>query len=159
MNPKSQKMSRFFGWLLLTAGVFFFTVLIAKEGRLIVFGKKATAQVQSVKKVQKNNGEVKRNNRGTVVSRRGPSISHVMHLTYKTQDGADAAFDTSATFNTEARVGDVHPIVYLPSDPSKAKIATMRQLWLPATVGLTVSLTCLAVGWFLLRLSSLPSLA
>lgn len=159
MNPKPRQMSRFFGWLMLVAGLLFFTALISKEGRLIVFGRKATATVEKVTRIQKNNGELVRNSSGRVVSRREASVSHIMHLTYLTQEGVKAQFDTAATFNTEAKVGDVHPIVYLASNPARAKIATARQLWLPAMVGLIVSTGCLGIGLFLLRLSSLPPIA
>jgi hypothetical protein len=53
---------------------------------------------------------------------------------------------TLATFNTEAKEGDQHPMIYLPSKPETAKIYSAKQLWLPMGVGIVFVSVCLALG-------------
>lgn len=68
-------------------------------------------------------------------------------------DGGEATFQTSSTWGSRHQAGDKVPVIYLPGNPSRAEINTMRQLVLPMAIGMVAASLCLAAGvcviaWF-----------
>jgi hypothetical protein len=81
-----------------------------------------------------------------------------MYVGFTTKEGKVMEVKTLATFHTEAKVGDTHPMIYLPWRPERAKIYSVQQLWLPMIVGfgfvtvtLLVGVRCLSRGSFFPR--------
>lgn len=135
---------------LLGLGALGMVSLLQKEVSLALFGETATGTVRKVEEIT-NRSDSKWSRSGMrrqVVRRSGPS--YFMTIDFTTPDGRTIEFETLATFHTEAKVGDQHPLVYLPSQPENAKIATSRQLWLPMLVGSIFTVTCWSFGIFLL---------
>jgi len=99
-----------------------------------------------------------RNGQRQAVSRAAPS--YFMTLAFTTKDGKPVEVRTLATFNTEAAVGDEHPLLYMPSHPENAKISTARQLWLPMLVGILFTIGCIRLGlWLIMKKSASTNLA
>lgn len=128
------------------------TSLCMKEIPLALFGERATGIVKKVEVIQTSTAS-KWENKGTssqrVVSR--SSESTFMHISFTTKDGKPVAIKTLATFNTEAKVGDTHPMIYLPSKPENAKIYSAKQLWLPMCVGFVFVSVCSFLGMRFVR--------
>lgn len=122
--------------------------LSTKEIPLVLFGQSGTGVVNQVEVIT-HSGK----SRWTGNDRRdsGYSQSTILHLTVTTKDGKTATTKTHATFNTETRVGDQHPVVYLPSNPAVAKIYNARQFWLPLTVAVFFTTLCFLGGAKLLQ--------
>lgn len=121
--------------------------VMMKEGRLVIFGERAVGTVREVEQITTSTQATwgrDINRRSQAVKRSGPS--NLLHLTFTTKDGRNIEFATRATFKTATKPGDTHPIVYLPSDPQLAKIASAKQLWLPMSIGMTFTAICLGVG-------------
>ncbi len=157
-SPPKPRVGLFIGWALLLSGGFFLTMVVLKEGRLALFGQHTNAVVEKVTEITQSHTLSKYTSDGKrrTGDRKRTSISQVMQLGFITADGKPISFETLATFNTEAKVGDTQPIVYLPSDPMRAKIATLRQLWLPMLTGLLLSVLCLGGGVLLVKLRPSP---
>ncbi|MES2569020.1 MAG: DUF3592 domain-containing protein [Verrucomicrobiota bacterium] len=131
------------GVVLVALGLLGATSLATKEIPLALFGEHSTGLVRKVETITSSSGS-KRNLNGKSESR--SSTSYIMHLAFTTKDGKPTEFKTTATFRTEARVGDEHPIVYLPFKPERAKIYSAKQLWLPMCVGFVFTGVCLFFG-------------
>jgi hypothetical protein len=129
LNPKFRIAM---GLVLVALGLVGATSLATKEIPLALFGEHSTGIVRKVETITSSGGS-RRSQNGKLESR--SSTSYIMHLSFTTKDGNPIEFKTTATFNTEARVGDQHPIIYLPTKPRTAKIYSARQLWLPMCVG------------------------
>lgn len=122
--------------------------LSTKEIPLVLFGQSGTGIVNQVEVIT-HSGK----SRWTGNDRRDSGYSHttILHLTVTTKDGKKTETKTHATFNTETRVGDEHPVIYLPSNPTVAKIYNARQFWLPLCVAVTFTTLCFLGGARLLQ--------
>lgn len=127
------------------------TSLVMKEYRLALFGEHATGVVTKVEKITTSTGSSGTIKNGQRVGVRRGSESTFMYIDLTTKDGKVLNVKTLATFHTEAKVGDTHPMIYLPSRPETAKIYSARQLWLPMCVGTIFSAACFFGGLRLLR--------
>ena len=147
-DPRAQGkvFRKVIGIGLLALGILGAVSLAMKEFRLALFGQSATGTAKKVEKVKTstNSKWEWRNGQKVPVSRSGEST--FMTIAYTTKDGQEVEFETLATFNTEGKVGDTHPVVYLASNPKNAKISTMKQLWLPMLIGCTFTIVCLGLG-------------
>jgi hypothetical protein len=151
-HSQSRIFRKLIGLGLIALALLGATSLSTKEVPLALFGERSTGVVKKVEVIQtstKTKWEKKGFGPKKAISR--GSDSTFMHLGFKTKDGLPVEVKTLATFNTEARVGDEHPLIYLPSNPEKAKIYSAKQLWLPMCVGFTFSGLCLMIGLFLIR--------
>lgn len=118
------------GWVLIALGGLFVVSVLARDARLVVFGKKTE---------------------GVVLNAGADSARNSKYaLSFRLENGTEAKFQTSPTWGSRHRPGDTVPIVYLPGDPSRAEINTMRQLVLPMATGMVASSLCLAAGVCLL---------
>lgn len=130
-NSKPGRTSFIVGWGFVLFGLLCLLSVTTKEFRIAIFGHKATATVDQV------------------------TGSGIIHLSFVTAEGKPASFKTNSTFGTKTKAGDTHSILYLPSDPSRAKISTLRQLWMPMMIALTFTVLLLAPGALILRWRSL----
>lgn len=128
------------------------TSLCRKEIPLALFGEHAIGMVKKVEVIQTSTASKwERNGFGSqkAVSRGGEST--LMSISFTTKEGKPVDIRTTATFHTEAKVGDTHAMVYLPSNPENAKIYSAKQLWLPMSVGFVFVGVCSYLGMRLLR--------
>lgn len=133
------------------------TSLCMKEIPLALFGEHASGIVTKVEVIQTSTASKwERNGSGSqkAVSRGGEST--IMFINFTTKDGKPVDIKTTATFHTEAKVGDTHPMLYLPSNPGNAKIYSAKQLWLPMGVGFVFVGVCSFLGMRLLRRKKAP---
>ena len=154
MNYRSSQRSLFLqviGFVLLALGLLGGTSLAMKECRLALFGEHVTGIVNKVDAITTSTSSKweKVGNKKRLVSRSGQS--YYMHIGFTTRDAQPFEVKTLATFNTEAKVGDHHRMIYLPSHPENAKIYSARQLWLPLLIGTGFTLVCLFLGSYLIR--------
>lgn len=149
MNPKARLV---IGLTLLALGGLGAWSLATKEFRLAVFGERGTGVVNRVEVITTSTQSKWDSNMSGPKRRRESSSSQstFLHMTVTTTDGKSVNTKTLATFNTESKVGDQHPVIYLPSKPELAKIYSARQLWLPACIGLVFTSFCLIVGFLLM---------
>src|SRR5205823_12269624 len=92
--------------------------LCMKEIPLALFGERASGIVENVEVIQTSTASKwEKNGIGPdkAVSRGG--YSTLMSISFTTKDGKPVDIKTRATFRTEAKAGDTHPMVYLPSNP------------------------------------------
>lgn len=151
-KPKLSPLRLGIAFVLIALGLLGGVSLFKKEGRLVIFGERATGTVRQVEEITASTQATwGRDNKGRshIIKKSGPS--HLLHMTFTATDGREIEFTTLATFNTETKPGDTHPLVYLPSDPQVAKIASARQLWLPMSVGTIFTALCLGIGIRLLN--------
>ncbi len=123
------------------------TSLCMKEIPLALLGEHSTGIVKKVEKITTSTAskwEQKGFGPKQAVSRGGELT--FMYLDFTTKKGETLQVKTLATFHTEAKVGDEHPMVYLPSHPENAKIYSAKQLWLPMCVGFLFVSVCLFLG-------------
>jgi hypothetical protein len=149
LNPKFRVA---IGIFLSALGLLGASSLATKELPLALFGQRATGNVTQVEVIQtstKTKWEKKGFGPKHAVSR--GSDTTLIHLSFTTQDGKPVNIKTTATFHTEAKVGDIHPIIYMASHPENAKIYSAKQLWLPMTVGITFSTISLLLGLLFIR--------
>ncbi len=148
---KPIHLRRAIGLVLIALAILGTTSVMKKELPLALFGEHSTGIVKNVEKIttSTNSKWEYRNGRRYAVSRGGEST--FMTITFATKDGKAMEVETLATFNTEAKVGDSHPMIYLPAKPETAKIYSAKQLWLPLGVGIAFSLVCGLGGLHLLR--------
>ena len=150
MKPGTRRQTVFritMGLGLMALAVLGTTSLCLKEIPLALFGKPATGTVRKVEVIQTSTSSTWRNGRS---EGRGGSTT-LMHIVFNTQEGTPVESRHTATFHTEARVGDEHPMIYLPWRPGNAKIFSAKQLWLPMTVGVIFSSVCGFLGQRCLR--------
>jgi hypothetical protein len=151
LTSHDRPVKRTIGILLLALALTGVVSLSLKEYRLALIGERTTGVVAKVEKITTSTGSdgYYRNGRLKGV-KRGSELTF-MYLDFTTPDGQARQVKTLATFHTAARAGDVHPMIYLPSQPENAKIYSARQLWLPMTVGTVFSVACCWGGLRLLR--------
>ncbi len=140
---QNRGCARTVAWVLLALGTFFFACLMWNQFRLAVLGKVTDGIV--VKPTESAEQQERIHRRGN---------AHRILVRYTPEGGEPVEFRTSSTFGTELNWGDPVKVIYLPGDLMGAEIYTARQLWLPMTVGLIVSLACLGAGalvWLILR--------
>ena len=135
------------------------TSLFIKEVPLALFGEHATGLVKKVEVIQTSTASrwVRNGSGGRRAESRG-GTSTLMNIEFTTKAGKVVEIRTTATFRTEAKVGDSHPMLYLPWNPENAKIYSAKQLWLPMCVGFIFVGVCSFSGMRLLRVKQ-PSLA
>lgn len=156
MNSSSRAISlrfrRVLGAGLIALGLLGAVSLLMKEIPLALFGERSTGIVKKVEKittstsskwVQSGTGAKQANSRG--------GESTFMHIAFLTKAGQPIEIKTLATFNTKAKVGDKHLMLYLPSKPENAKIYSAKQLWLPLCVGLIFTSVCSVLGFVFVR--------
>lgn len=163
MNSSQTQVTlfrRFIGLALLGLALLGATSLAMKEIPLALFGVHTTGTVKKVEVIQTSSSSqwVRVNGSSKKAIKRGGD-STFLHIDFTTQTGEPHQIETLATFNTVAKVGDQHPMVYLPSHPERAKIYSAKQLWLPLCVGSVFTLVCLLLGIFLIRSRPTEALA
>ena len=127
------------------------TSLSMKEIPLALFGEYANGIVRKVEIIQTSTASKwVGSGSGKRAESRGGQIT-LMHIRFTTRTGAAVEIKTTATFRTEAKVGDTHPMLYLASNPENAKIYSAKQLWLPMCVGFVFVAICSFLGMRLLR--------
>lgn len=126
------------------------TSLVMKEYRLALFGERSSGVVKKVETITTSTASKWITRNGVKVSvPRGGDLTF-MTIDFTTKDGKEVEVETLATFHTEAKKGDTHPMIYLPSHPENAKIYSAKQLWLPMCVGTVFSIGCLLAGLWLM---------
>ena len=133
---------RIIGACLIALALVGITALCLKELPLAFFGEHAIGLVEQVEVIQTSTTSKWRHGRA---ESRGGSTT-ILHLVHKTKEGKPIQSKHTATFHTEAKAGDEHPLVYLPWHPDRAMIYSARQLWLPLTTGVIFSAICLFLG-------------
>lgn len=130
MRTETTKQTRFrifLGIVLLALGLLGTVSLLMKEISLALFGEHSSGTVQKVEVITTSTSS--RWVDGRRQSRSGSST--IMHIAFTTKAGEPFGIKTTATFRTEAKAGDQHPMIYLPWRPQTAKIYSAKQLWLP----------------------------
>lgn len=163
MDGKEQKRkprgaALFFGWsLLLLTGLFLGRVVL--DARLAAFGVLADGVVTKIEMNTTYGGGSTSRHSGESHSdyqrRRGSraSTSYYATVRFAPAGGQARDFKTVSTFGHELKVGDGVKVIHLSWNPGVAEIYSAKQLWLPLGVGITVTLICGGLGWFLLRLA------
>lgn len=148
MNPDKQRtiFKRIIGVVLIVLGIIGSVSLCLKEFPLALFGEHSFGIVKKVEKITTSNGSSGIIRNGVRVGKKSGSELTFMHIDFTTKGGKAMQVKTLATFNTEAKEGDQHPMIYLPSKPETAKIYSAKQLWLPMGVGIVFVSVCLALG-------------
>lgn len=149
---------RFLGFGLIGLALLGATSLCMKEVPLALFGERSTGSVKKVEVIQTSTAskwEKDGNGHLRSISRGGDST--FMHIGFTTKKGQPVEVKTQAVFNTEAKVGDQHPMIYLPSRPETAKIYSAKQLWMPMIVGFIFTAVCLLLGLHLARRVPTPA--
>ena len=144
---------RVIGWGLVLLGVLGVCSLTMKQGRLLLFGERATATVKSLEVTTSTKLLSKHDSHGQLRTgdrRRTSTSTHIL-LTYTTKEGLAAECETRALMGTVTKEGDLHPILYLRSDPRTACIVSARQLWMPMLMGTLFSGFALLFGLLSLR--------
>jgi hypothetical protein len=133
------------------------TSLCMKEIPLAIFGERSTGIVRKVEVIQTSTTtKWEKNGSGSSRAVSRGSQTTFMHIAFTTKDGRSLEIKTIATFNTEAKVGDEHPMIYLSSHPEIAKIYSAKQLWLPMCVGFVFVSVCTFLGLYLVRRPYIP---
>lgn len=150
--PQAVIFRKLLGLGLIALGLLGATSLAMKEIPLALFGEHTQGTVKKVEVIQTSTASnwvhTGRNTRKSV-SRGGEST--FMDIDFTTKTGQPHEVRTLATFHTVAKVGDQHPMVYLPWQPERAKIYSAKQLWMPLCVGTLFSIVCFSLGLFLFR--------
>ncbi len=133
---------RIIGTCLIALALVGITALCLKEIPLAFLGEHATGFVKQVEVIQTSTASKWRY--GQPESRSGSTT--IMHLVHTTKEGKPIESKHTATFHTEAKVGDEHELIYLPWHPQRAMIYSAKQLWLPMTTGVIFSSLCLLLG-------------
>lgn len=158
--PFPPGLRRFFGVMLLLFGLLGIFSLVSKEGRLLVSGKRAEGVVEKV--IEKVSRSTSTNTydyaKGKYVQK-GGGVTYDMMMRFTAADGQSVLAKISAMFYVVPKVGDRHPILYLPASPMTAKVESLRQFWLPMMVGVTVTSLSLGGAWWLLLRRRKPALA
>ena len=159
-NAQSVPLKKFIGIGLIALALVGAVSLCMKEIPLVLFGERASGVVNRVEKIRTST-DSKWEKKGFGASKqsvdRGTELTF-MYVGFTTKEGKVMEVKTLATFHTEAKVGDTHPMIYLPWRPERAKIYSAQQLWLPMIVGfgfvtvtLLVGVRCLSRGSFFPR--------
>ncbi|MCB1208131.1 MAG: hypothetical protein KDK97_02330 [Verrucomicrobiales bacterium] len=129
--------------------------LAMKDVPLALFGVHTTGIVKKVEVIQTStSSKWERDGFGPKKAVSRSSHTTLMHMGFTTKEGREMLVKTTATFNTEAKVGDEHPMIYLSSKPETAKIYSAKQLWLPMGIGFIFVMVCGTIGFFFLKNSS-----
>ena len=148
---KPYHLRRVLGIASLALGLLGVISLSLKEIPLALFGERSTGVVQRVEKITVSSGSSGYVKNGQHRGVKYGSEQTYMHIDFATKDGKPVQVKTISTFNTEARTGDRHPMIYLPWKPDTAKIYSAKQLWLPMCVGTIFTVACFWGGLKLLR--------
>ena len=148
---KRPALKRIIGIVLLLLAITGVVSLSLKEYRLALFGERSTGVVTKVETITTSTASDGYYRNGRLVGKKYGSDLTFLYLDFATQEGKAQHVKTLATFHTEARAGDEHPVIYLPWEPENAKIYSARQLWLPMLIGTVFSVACSFGGWKLLR--------
>jgi hypothetical protein len=147
-NAKSFPLKKLIGIGLIALALVGATSLCMKEVPLALFGERAPGVVKRVEKIRTSTNS-KWEKKGFSSTKesvdRGTELTF-MHIGFTTKEGKPMEVKTLATFNTEAKEGDSHPMVYLASNPDRAKIYSAKQLWLPMCVGFGFVTVALFLG-------------
>lgn len=156
-DTKPRFFKKLIGFGLIALALLGATSLGTKEIPLALFGERALGTVKKVEDIT-TGSDTKWEKRGFDGKKRAVNRSSdltFMYVDFTTKEGKPMEVKTLATFHTEAKVGDTHPMIYLPWSPERAKIYSAKQLWLPMIVGmgfvtvtLLVGLRCLSRGSF-----------
>lgn len=133
-STKQFNIPKGIGWVAAAFGAFFLIVLMVKDLRLVVFGTKTQGVVQPAE--------------------RQPGEKFKFTVQFKLPDGAETQIQTSPTWGSRHEPGEIVPIIYLPSNPSKAEINTLRQLILPMFTGMFAASLALGFGLMLIAMRS-----
>jgi hypothetical protein len=154
----------FAGWALLIGGLLFLTSAV-NQTRLPLFGKKTEGVITKIEEktsysnVSRRDGESRESYRERS-RRQGTSTSYFCLVRYTPEGAEPVEFKTRSTFGHDSKEGDAVPVIYLPSNPMNAEINTAKQVWMPLAIGYNVSLVCIGLGWFLLKLKrAIPNAA
>ncbi len=147
---------RILGGGLIAMGITGVVSLFMKEIPLALNGERSTGIVTKVEKITTSYGSTGNSRGGVRAGGKYASDLMFMYIDFTTKDGQAMQVKTLATFNTEAKEGDLHPMIYLPSKPETAKIYSAKQLWLPMSVGIVISTLCLVGGRAMVKCRSLP---
>lgn len=145
---------RFFGILLVAAGVFFLGAVLRNPGRLVAWGARTQGEVVEVTEKSSSSATSRREGESRQAyreRRQRKSTRYFLRVRFTAADGVPAEFTTTSTFGHVLKTGDAVGVVYLPGDPSEAEIDSSRQLWLPLATGTLLGSACLAGGVLLLR--------
>lgn len=132
---------------------------VVLDARLAALGVVADGTVVKTEITTTSGGTTSRRSgesRSEYERRRSNRSSTSLHATVRFTAAGETAprdFKTVATFRQELKTGDTVKVIHLPSDPGSAEIYSAKQLWLPLTVGIVVTLVSGGLGWFLLRLA------
>lgn len=150
-NPQAAVFRRLIGIALLAFGITGVVSLCMKEFPLALYGERSTGIVKKVEKITTSSGSSGEIRNGVRVGKKYGSELTFMYIDFTTKDRRAMQVKTLATFHTEAKEGDQHPMIYLPSKPETAKIYSAKQLWLPMCVGIVFSSASLFGGFFFVR--------
>ena len=110
-------------WMLVLVGVAMLMLVVGRDARLAFFGERTQGRV------------VEPSEPGLFAASGSGGVPKVMHVRFTPKEGAEVTFRVSSTFRSAHLAGEVVPVVYLESDPRRAQIHTMKQVWLPLLVG------------------------
>jgi hypothetical protein len=147
-DTKPRFFKKLIGFGLIALALLGATSLGMKEIPLALFGERALGTVKKVEEIT-TSSDTKWEKRGFDGKKRAVNRSSdltFMYVDFTTKEGKPMEVKTLATFHTEAKVGDTHPMIYLPWSPERAKIYSAKQLWLPMIVGLGFVTVTLLVG-------------
>lgn len=159
--PFPPGLRRFFGVMLLLFGLLGVASLAFKEGRLLASGQRTEGVVEKVieKHSRTTTDRVYDSKTGTTrYVTRGGGVTYDMMMRFTTAGGESVLAKISAMFYVVPKVGDRHPILYLPASPMTAKVESVRQFWMPMMVGVTVTSLSLGGAWWLLLRRRKPAL-
>lgn len=148
---KPHHLRRSIGIALLALSLVGAISLTMKEYPLALFGERSTGIVTKVEKITVSSGSNGYIKNGQHKGIKYGSEQTYMDLDFTTKEGRPMQVKTLATFHTEAKAGDQHPMIYLPWKPETAKIYSAKQLWMPMCVGTIFTIVCLWGGLRLLR--------
>jgi hypothetical protein len=148
-NAKSFPFKKLIGIGLIALALVGAVSLCMKEIPLVLFGERAAGVVKRVETIRTST-DSKWEKKGFSSTKesvdRGTELTF-MYIGFTTKAGKPMEVKTLATFNTEAKEGDSHPMVYLASNPERAKIYSAKQLWLPMCVGFVFVTVALLLGF------------
>ena len=98
-------------------------LVVGRDARLALFGERTQGIV------------VEPSDPGLLAARGNGSVPKVMQVRFTPKVGAEVTFRVSSTFRSVHLPGEVVPVVYQTSNPQRAQIDTIKQVWLPVLVG------------------------
>ena len=160
---RAAGMVRFMAWALLVFAVIALCRVLF-DARLACFGVRTEGTVTSIEATTTYGGTTSRRSGESWAEyqrrrARKSGTSHFATVRFTPAGGAPREFRTRCTFNHVPVVGDTVPVLHLPRDPGVAEIGTARQVWLPLSVGIGVTLGSATLGGFLRRLAARMAVA